>query len=318
MKTSIIELKGLTKRYGSINVVDHLDLDIHKGEIFGLLGPNGAGKTTTILMMLGLIEPTSGIAKVCGHNSISNPINVKSKVGYMPDNVGFYDHMTGLENLVYIGQLNGLSRMEAEKSAISTMKTVGLDNALNTKTAAYSRGMKQRLGLADVLIKEPEVIIMDEPTLGIDPSGVKDFLKLIKTLSRQHGLTVLLSSHHLNQVQKICDRVGIFVKGKLLAQGNIEQLSEQLFSQTSHQVSISLSEPVKLTQEEEHALQQLAKVEHIYKEENQIYFNCKKTLTPNIVRFLVERNYNIIGVHQKTYGLEDIYQKYFENQHLNV
>ncbi|MBD0831529.1 ABC transporter ATP-binding protein [Aestuariibaculum sediminum] len=318
MKTSIIELKGLTKRYGSIHVVNHLNLNIHKGEIFGLLGPNGAGKTTTILMMLGLIEPTSGIAKVCGHNSISNPIAVKSKVGYMPDNVGFYDHMTGLENLIYIGELNGLSSKESEKEALKLMQVVGLDKYLNSKTATYSRGMKQRLGLADVLIKQPEVIIMDEPTLGIDPSGVKDFLKLIKTLSRKHGLTVLLSSHHLNQVQKICDRVGIFVKGKLLAQGNIEQLSEQLFSQTSHQISITLDEPVKLTQEEELKLLQLAKVEHIHKEGNQILISCNKILTPNIVRFMVEQNYNITSVHQKTYGLEDIYQKYFENQHLNV
>lgn len=318
MKTSIIELKGLTKCYGSINVVDHLNLNIQKGEIFGLLGPNGAGKTTTILMMLGLVEPTSGIAKVCGYNSISCPIDVKSKVGYMPDNVGFYDHMTGLENLIYIGQLNGFSRLEAEKSAIRVMKTVGLDKELNTKTAAYSRGMKQRLGLADVLIKQPEVIIMDEPTLGIDPSGVKDFLKLIKTLSRQHGLTVLLSSHHLNQVQKICDRVGIFVKGKLLAQGNMEQLSEQLFSQTSHQINITLSEPVSLTQEDEQELLQLASVENIVKEDHQIHINCNKNLTPDIVRLMVKKNYNIIGVHQKTYGLEDIYQKYFENQHLKV
>ncbi|WP_027136600.1 ABC transporter ATP-binding protein [Gaetbulibacter saemankumensis] len=318
MKTSIIELQGLTKRYGSINVVDHLNLSIHKGEIFGLLGPNGAGKTTTILMMLGLIEPTSGFAKVCGYNSTSSPIDIKSKVGYMPDSVGFYDTMTGLENLMYIAQLNGLSRLEAEKSAIKVMKMVGLENDLNTKTGAYSRGMKQRLGLADVLIKEPEVIIMDEPTLGIDPSGVKDFLKLIKTLSRQHGLTVLLSSHHLNQVQKICDRVGIFVKGKLLAQGNIEQLSEQLFSQTSHQVSITLNEPISLTQKDEEELMQLASVENIAKEGNQLHINCNKILTPDIVRFMVEKNYNIFGVHQKTYGLEDIYQKYFENQHLNV
>ncbi|WP_242204158.1 ABC transporter ATP-binding protein [Aestuariivivens insulae] len=318
METSIIELKGLTKSYGSNNVVDHLDLSINKGEIFGLLGPNGAGKTTTILMMLGLIEPTSGIAKVCGYNATFSPIDIKSKVGYMPDSVGFYDDRTGLENLVYIGQLNGLSRLEAEKSAIRVMKTVGLGNDLHTKTVAYSRGMKQRLGLADVLIKQPEVIIMDEPTLGIDPSGVNDFLNLIRTLSREYGLTVLLSSHHLNQVQKICDRVGIFVKGKLLALGNIEQLSEQLFSQTSHQINITLDEPVSLTKEDEQELLQLASLESVAKENNQILINCNKNLTPDIVRFMVKRNYNIIGVNQKTYGLEDIYQKYFENQHLNV
>lgn len=318
METSIIELKGLTKRYGSINVVDHLDLNIKKGEIFGLLGPNGAGKTTTILMMLGLIEPTSGITKVCGYNSTSNPINIKSKVGYMPDQVGFYDDMTGLENLTYIGQLNGLCRLEAEKSAKEVMKTVGLEKDLNTKTAAYSRGMKQRLGLADVLIKKPEVIIMDEPTLGIDPSGVKDFLKLIKKLSREQGLTVLLSSHHLNQVQKICDRVGIFVKGKLLAQGNIEQLSEQLFSETSHPIKITLRESFPQTEQDEQELLQLVGLKNIAKKDKQIHIDCNKNLTPEIVKFMVNKDYNVMGVRQKTYGLEDIYQKYFEQQHQKV
>ncbi|NJX14838.1 ABC transporter ATP-binding protein [Tamlana crocina] len=314
METHIIELNGLTKRYGGINVVDHLDLSIKKGEVFGLLGPNGAGKTTTILMMLGLIEPTSGISKVCGHNSTSNPIDIKRKVGYMPDRVGFYDDMTGLGNLIYIGQLNGLNKFEAKNLAIEMMKTVGLEKALNSKTGTYSRGMKQRLGLADVLIKQPEVIIMDEPTLGIDPSGINDFLKLIKKLSYEQGLTVLLSSHHLNQVQKICDRVGIFVKGKLLAQGHIEQLSEQLFPQTSHQIQISLKEAFPKTNGDEQALLQLVKAKHIAKNNNNIQVDCNKDFTPQIVKFLVDKNYSITGVHQKNYGLEDIYQKYFENK----
>jgi len=313
METSIIELKGLTKSYGTTHAVDHLDLSIKKGEIFGLLGPNGAGKTTTILMMLGLIQPTSGIPTICGHNSTTNPIAIKSKVGYMPDSIGFYDHMTGLENLMYIGQLNGFSRLKVERMAIEAMETVGLDHAINMKTATYSRGMKQRLGLADVLIKQPEIIILDEPTLGIDPTGIKAFLGLIERLSREQGLTVLLSSHHLNQVQQVCDRVGIFVKGRLLAEGNIEELSKKLFPEASHQIRLRLKKPIRIPWKDESELMQLIDVEKVTIEDNQIQIGCNKDLTPDIVRFMAAKNYDIIGVQQKEYGLEDIYQKYFEN-----
>src|SRR5687768_7395754 len=150
MENAIIELEGLTKFYGSLKAVDNLHLRINSGEIFGLLGPNGAGKTTTILMMLGLTEPSAGMAKVCGYNATSDPISVKRKVGYMPDSVGFYDSMTAFENLVYIARLNGLPAREVHDRAQEMMDLVGLGAAMHKKTGAYSRGMKQRLGLADV------------------------------------------------------------------------------------------------------------------------------------------------------------------------
>ena len=318
MDCSIIELQGLTKCYGSKKVVDNLNLNIKKGEIFGLLGPNGAGKTTTILMLLGLIEPTTGIAKVCGYNSIKNPIKVKTKVGYMPDNIGFYDQMTGLENLIYIGQLNGFTHTQAKEVAGSIMNSVGLGRDLHTKTAAYSKGMKQRLGLADVLIKQPEIIILDEPTLGIDPSGVKEFLLLIKRLSQQHGLTVILSSHHLNHVQQVCDRVGIFVNGNLLVQGNIEELSNKLFSDSPYQVDLKLQQPISQPWAHKKELLQLRGVTKVNVNHNEVNISCKEQLTSEIVNFMVSKNYDIIGVQQKQYGLEDIYQVYFENQSENL
>ncbi len=180
-------------------------------------------------MMLGLSEPTTGSVHVCGINSTSNPIEVKRRVGYLPDDLGFYEHMTGFENLLYTASLNGLSRKLAEERANYLLQRVGLTDATNKKAGKYSRGMRQRLGLADVLMKDPEVIILDEPTLGIDPEGVREILKLIQQLNKEDGITVLLSSHQLHQVQQICDRVGIFVKGKLLAEGNMEELAKQLF-----------------------------------------------------------------------------------------
>jgi ABC-2 type transport system ATP-binding protein len=314
MEHPIIELRDLTKCYGSLKAVDHLNLQIEKGEVFGLLGPNGAGKTTTILMMLGLTEPTSGTAHVCGFNATRDPISVKRKVGYMPDSVGFYDNMTALENLEYIGELNGIARGEVRERAREMMRMVGLkDDDLHKKTAAYSRGMKQRLGLADVLIKQPEAIILDEPTLGIDPSGVREFLALIRELSRQRGITVLLSSHHLHQVQQVCDRVGIFVGGKLLVQGNIDTLSKNLFHQKSYAVQVTVQQELLLPWGDEAEILALDSVQQVSTGQHAIDVLCSRDVTPAIVRFFVQKGYDVTGVQKKEYGLDDIYQKYFEN-----
>jgi len=310
MKTPIIELKGLTKCYRSLRAVDNLDLTIYKGEIFGLLGPNGAGKSTTILMMLGLTEPTAGLAAVCGFNASRNPIPVKRKVGYMPDNVGFYNNMTALENLVYIGRLNGIPENVVKERAQEMLEEVGLAGAMNKRTATFSRGMKQRLGLADVLIKQPEVIILDEPTLGIDPSGVKDFLALIKQLSRQQGLTVLLSSHHLHQVQQVCDRVGIFVGGKLLAEGNIDTLAGNLFSSEPFVVEITVQNPVPPTLETD--LLAMETIKKVAVSNQLLQISGNNGSTPDLVRFLVQKGMDITGVRQHAYGLDEIYERYFE------
>jgi ABC-2 type transport system ATP-binding protein len=313
MQDPIIELEGLTKCYGSVKAVDNLSLKIGRGEIFGLLGPNGAGKTTAIFMMLGLSEPDAGSARVCGVNATSNPIAVKRKVGYMPDSVGFYDGMTAFENLVYIGRLNGIPEREIAARARQTMETVGLGDELHKKTSAYSRGMKQRLGLADVLIREPEVIILDEPTLGIDPSGIKEFLALIRQLSRQQGLTVLLSSHHLHQVQQVCDRVSIFVAGKLLVEGDMKTLSRNLFGEESYVVQITVRDlPPGFTAHAEE-LAKLENVTNVTVEEQSIEVSCSDDVTPDVVRFLVHKGVNITGVHRKEFGLDEIYHRYFEN-----
>ena len=225
MDERVIALTDLTKQYGRFTAVDRICLTIRKGEIFGLLGPNGAGKSTTILMMLGLTEPTSGSVEICGIDSTRHPIEVKRKIGYLPEDVGFYDDMTGPENLIYTARLNGISDAEAKVKALELMEHVGLAGQMKKKTGKYSRGMRQRLGLADVLIKNPEIIILDEPTSGIDPAGVREFMDLIHQLSHEEGLTVLFSSHHLDQVQQVCNRVGLFSSGKLLA--DIELTEQQ-------------------------------------------------------------------------------------------
>ena len=224
----IIRTSELVKQYGDVTAVDHLNLEIHKGEVFGLLGPNGAGKTTTTLMLLGLTDPTSGTAEISGLDCTRDSLAVKKIVGYLPDNVGFYPDMSGRENLIFSGMMNGLTRKEAEERASGLLERVGMTYAADRKTGTYSRGMRQRLGIADVLMKDPEIIIMDEPTLGIDPSGMRELTALIRELSVKDGRTILISSHELYQIQEISDRVGIFVKGRMIACGRIDELGQQL------------------------------------------------------------------------------------------
>ncbi|CAM3764255.1 ABC transporter ATP-binding protein [Sphingobacterium prati] len=313
MKDPIIQLTGLTKSYGKVTAVDKLDLQIYPGEIFGLLGPNGAGKTTSILMMLGLTEPTAGTAYVCGHNATRNPIAVKRKVGYLPDSVGFYPEMTALENLCFIAELNGLTKSYAQACAKDMLHVVGLEQEMHKKTGAFSRGMKQRLGLAEVLIKTPEVAILDEPTLGIDPKGVDDFLELIKRLSKEHNLTVLLSSHHLHQVQRVCDRVGIFVGGKLLVEGSIEHLAHNLQQQEGVTTAITLEDPLGDTARFEEALKALPGFRKLTVTGYSIELQTDADVTAAAVRLLVNSGANVVAVSRNDYKLDDIYNTYFEN-----
>ena len=222
---AVIVARRLTKQYGDFTAVDSLDLTIRAGEVFGLLGPNGAGKTTTVLMLLGLTEPTKGIVRVVGLDPTREPLAVKRKVGYLPDNVGFYGGLTGRENLRYTAKLNGLPKSAAEARIDELLHEVRLDDAADKKAETYSRGMRQRLGIADALVKDPTVLILDEPTIAIDPSGVEELLALLRRLVAERNLTVLLSSHILGQVQSLCDRVGFFAAGRLVAAGPLAELA---------------------------------------------------------------------------------------------
>jgi ABC-2 type transport system ATP-binding protein len=222
-----IRTRGLTKRYGDLVAVDGLDLEVRAGEIFGLLGQNGAGKTTTILMLLGLTEPSGGEARVVGLDPARNPLEVKRRVGYMPDSVGFYTDLTGRENLRYTARLNRILAADAETTIDEVLEQVGLTERADDLVDTYSRGMLQRLGIADALVKDPDILILDEPTTAIDPLGVVEILDLIRNLADERGLAVLLSSHLLDQAQSICDRVGIFHRGKLVGHGTVPELAKR-------------------------------------------------------------------------------------------
>lgn len=306
---NIIQTSHLTKRYGAKIAVNDLNLSIRKGEVFGLLGPNGAGKTTTILMLLGLTEPTAGRATIAGCDCTRNPLEVKSIVGYLPDNVGFYTDMTGRQNLRFTGRLNGLGGQELEDRIDALLERVGMTEAADKKTGTYSKGMRQRLGIADVLIKDPQVIIMDEPTLGIDPEGMRELLNIIRDLSVKDGRTVLISSHQLQQIQQVCDRVGIYVEGTLVACGTLAELEAHIQKNGTYLLEVDV-EPC-----EDQILGMLAGQDGILgiaKEGRRFMITSKKDIRPQLTKFLGEHDYTVMHLHQRGGDLDEIYRRYFE------
>jgi ABC-2 type transport system ATP-binding protein len=226
-KQIVIRMEGLTKRYGAQTAVDRLNLDVAEGEIFGFLGPNGAGKTTTMLMLLGLTEPTSGTVRVYGFDPARDPLKVKEIIGYLPENVGFYDDMDARQNLRYIARLNRIPDQVSAARIDRLLDDVDLSKEADKRVGSYSKGMKQRLGIAEVLLKEPKVLFLDEPTIGLDPDGTNRMLDLIQALSRERQITIFFSSHLLDQVQRISDRIGIMIKGKLVAAGPLAELAQK-------------------------------------------------------------------------------------------
>lgn len=225
----IIDIKNLTKIYrskrGKVRALDNITLNIERGDIFGFIGPNGAGKTTTIQIMTGIIPPTSGEVIIAGFDITKNPIEVKKKIGAMPEEIGFYNNMTGKDILEYhAGFYDG---GKYKKNIYSTAEKTGIDGYLDKKVKEYSLGMKKRLAVTQALINEPELLILDEPTLALDPKGIHFFTDLIKDLNHE-GITIFLSSHILPVVQNLCNKVGIINKGKILRTDHIGKLSEEL------------------------------------------------------------------------------------------
>jgi ABC-2 type transport system ATP-binding protein len=233
-----IETRGLTKAYGRQLAVDGLSLAIEEGEIFGFLGPNGAGKTTTLLMLLGLTEPTAGEARVLGHDPARHPIEVKREVGYLQENMGFYRDLNARESLRFIARINDIPYEEASERIEAALIVVGLAEDGGKRIAAFSRGMRQRLGLAEVLLRQPRIAFLDEPTLGLDPDATQRMLAIIERLARERGMTVILCSHQLQQVQRICSRVGIMIEGRMVALGTLDELMAAKFGVGAEQYSL--------------------------------------------------------------------------------
>jgi ABC-2 type transport system ATP-binding protein len=309
--TDVISAYGLTKAYGTTTVVDGIHFDVARGEIFGLLGPNGAGKTTTILMMLGLTDVTSGEIRVLGHDPVREPLAVKRRVGYLPDLVGFYDHLSARENLAYTGRLMGLARAECESRIEQALARVHLLDVAEKRTSTFSRGMRQRLGLAEILMKRAEIAILDEPTSGLDPQSTAEFLELIGELKRE-GVTVLLSSHLLDQVQRMCDRVALFQAGRIVLLGTVAELARQMLGGG---FVVEVEGTVPAGTELEQRLRAIAGVTGVEQVSADRYrLAADRDVRPEAARAVVAANGALRRLSVAEPSLEAIYTRFFQQQ----
>jgi len=308
-KQLIVETVNLTKNYDDTKVVDGLNLQIEDGDIFGFLGPNGAGKTTTILMLLGLTEPTSGSAHIAGYDSTREPLKVKSITGYVPEKVGFYENLTAACNLAYTARLNGLPEELVIKRVDEALDVVGLSAVAEQEVGEFSRGMKQRLAIADILVKTPKIAILDEPTSGIDPEGINQMLDLIAKIARERKMTVIMSSHQLHQVQQICNRVGIMVNGRLVVEGLLDQLSSKAAGSKRATIEIKLTETTPAIIK---AIKQVDGVLSVESAEGVLHISCSRDLRPQVAKAIIDAGGLLVEMKIQSYALEDIYMKYFK------
>jgi len=310
MTDNVITARGLTKRYRRATVVDDINFDVAKGEIFGLLGPNGAGKTTTILMLLGLTEVSGGEVRVLGHNPVREPLAVKRRVGYLPDSVGFYDYLTAAENLAYTARLMGFPAAERERRIMSALERVKLADVANKRVRTFSRGMRQRLGLAEIVMKGAEIAILDEPTSGLDPQATVDFLGMIEQLKHE-GVTVLLSSHLLDQVQRVCDRVALFQTGRIVLLGSVPQLAKEVLG-AGFIVEVDAVAPPGADLEAR--LLAVPGVTAVQRTGDRYRLNATRDVRPDAARAVVAADGALSRLSVDAPSLEAIYTRYFQRK----
>ncbi|MBL8674037.1 MAG: ABC transporter ATP-binding protein [Rhodospirillales bacterium] len=305
MGEAIIQARGLTKRYGAATAVDAVDFDVAAGEIFGLLGPNGAGKTTTILMLLGLTEASAGSVTVAGHDPVRDPLAVKKRVGYLPDSVGFYDNLTARENMRYMLRLAGFARDEAGRRIDGALARVRLSDVADKRVATYSRGMRQRLGIAEIIAKRAEIAILDEPTSGLDPQSTFELLDLIRDL-KADGVAVLLSSHLLDRVQSICDRVALFNKGRIALMGTVRELGAMVLG-AGHAAHVEADGP-----DMEARLAGVAGVQRVERDGRGWRVTAARDVMADIAQTVVGGGGRLQRLAAADPSLEAIYARYFE------
>ncbi|MFC4767342.1 ABC transporter ATP-binding protein [Effusibacillus consociatus] len=289
----LIHTKDLTKKFGQQISVDRINLEIRRGQIYGFLGPNGAGKTTTIRMLLGLMKPSTGSVRIFGKSLEEDRIEILSKVGSLVESPSYYRNLTGYENLEATRQLIGASKSEIER----VLDIVRLEEVAHQLVKGYSLGMRQRLGIALALLGNPELLILDEPTNGLDPAGIHEIRELIKRLPQEYGLTVLISSHNLNEIELIATHVGIIQKGKMIFQGTIQELQER--SQPVLQIQVDQPEEAsQFLRESGIAVIRQGDVLHIVGHEKD---------AGSLNKILIHAGYEVSRLYLQTRSLEDIF-----------
>jgi len=303
----VIEAQNLTKVFKgfrkSFTAVDSISFRVEKGEVFGFLGPNAAGKTTTIRMISGLSRPTSGRVSVCGYDSILDNVKAKKHIGLIPETPGFYGEMKGIDLLCFYAEFYSLS--DRRKKAKELMERIGLDDFTDKKVKTYSHGMKKRLALASSLINDPEILILDEPSTGLDPKGISLFRKLVKDLNNE-GVTVFLSSHILSEVEQMCDRVCILNKGKIIAVDSIENLSKKIGMKTQMNVFIDAE---GITDNVLDVVRKMSDVLRVEKTGTGINVVCSRNVSPAVNEILVRNRVKVSSIRVTEPSLEEIFLK---------
>lgn len=306
---TVVSVSHLTKQYRKgVRAVDDISFSLREGEIFGLLGPNGSGKTTTILMLLGLLESTQGSVSILGNDPFRTPLAVKQQVGYMPDTIGFYEYMTAYENLDYTARFLGLDAEQRKQRITASLTKMRLSSRMNDKVRTFSHGMKRRLGLAELLVKQPKIAILDEPTQGLDPQSIVEFLSLIASLRESEGMTFLLSSHQLDEIQSVCDRVGLFSRGKLISFGTVAELGKLHFG-SDVLINLQAEGPtdlLPLLKTQQGVLNVEREGEHTY------LIKAEKDIRPSLAQAVIGSGCNLSSLELKQHSLNDIYQLAFK------
>ncbi len=306
MSDPVVEAQGLVKRYGKVKAVDGVTLGIARGEVFGLLGPNGAGKTTTLLMLMGLTERSAGTARVLGLDPARAPLAVKRRVGYLPDSVGFYDHLSARANLRYSGRLAGVPRGELDGRIEAALARVGLAGVAAQRVKTFSRGMRQRLGLAEIMLKGPEIAMLDEPTAGLDPTATHEFLGIIRSLKAE-GMTVLLSSHLLDQVQSVCDRVALFNRGRIALEGSVRELGQRILG-AGYRIRLEARGGAL-----DDVLAQLPGIVRVSRDgEDRYRIEAERDLRAELSRAVIEAGAALLAMSLAEPSLDEVYRAYFD------
>jgi ABC-2 type transport system ATP-binding protein len=302
----MIETVDLTKEYNGVKAVDNLNLKVDEGEIFGFLGPNGAGKSTTILMLTGMIEPTSGVCTVDGVDVARNPLKAKELIGYLPEDVGFYGNLTAGQNLDYFGQFYGMNSKERKDRIEYLLNLVRLNGVTQT-VGGYSRGMNQRLGLAQALLNDPKVVILDEPTANLDPEGVAQFRNIIRHLSEE-GKTIFICSHILSEIRQLCKTVGILSQGKLVARGTVLDVENQLISLSNSTMKIIIETEGKIPEIKHPDIIDMKITE------NRAEITVKKDIRREISSRLKDSCPEILEMHLQKPELEELFLKVYKRE----
>jgi ABC-2 type transport system ATP-binding protein len=280
----LIETFNLTKRYDQIAVVNNLDLKVNAGEIFGFLGPNGAGKTTTMKMLLGLVHPSSGSGKVAGFDIIHQVLDVRRSCGVLPDPAGFYNNLTARQNLKFYGSLYNLDDNDLKNKVESTLDLVGLKDAKDKKIGKFSKGMRQRFGVAQAIVHDPPVLMFDEPTAGIDPQGAEDFRVLVRQL-KARDKTIFLTSHVMPEVEAICDRIGIIVNGEMKICGNVDELVDQYSRRQGYQLKLRVKDIDEGTVR--NSLKNIANIYSIVRDDGFFLVSAKEDVSEDVSRSII-------------------------------